>query len=535
MPAAAQRGRTLTEAARSPTPAQPSDGRRGLDGGQRQEVLDTLIAVLGGAYAHLPAKRAAYAVDPVQALILLRRRAADLTDAEFHLAVTGHRDRPARRAHPLHRADRQLRAGRGAALPGRAVRTGRRPAVPGHQDRAELARHRPPTFAPGVELEWWNGMPFARAVEVYADRETGGRPDSRRARALETLTFRALDYGPPPDEHWVDPRLPDRRAARKRELRLPWRVLEPGKAATAVRAGVARRAQGRPPTPPPRRSAGPRSCCSHRTLWAGDDDPAALAGTGRGRRDTPVGQWLDTPMQDVLAAQALSRSIGYLRIWSFDVDDDDAFVDEVTRLLGLLPQTGLIVDLRGNPGGLVWAAERMLQLFTDATDRADPVLPRRVAADPRRWPTARSTGSSCEALEPVAGGRRRDRASCTRSRSPLTDPSWCNDLGRHYPGPVVAVVDANTYSSGDLFAAGWVDHDIGPLVSVGQATGAGGANVWTSSPAARRADRHRPRVRSAARRGRLHHRDPPRHPFGALRRRPDRGPRHRGHALRDDP
>jgi hypothetical protein len=40
-------------------------------------------------------------------------------------------------------------------------------------------------------------------------------------------------------------------------------------------------------------------------------------------------------------------------------------------------------------------------------------------------------------------------------------------------------VDANTYSSGDLFAAGWVDHGIGPLVTVGQATGAGGANVWT--------------------------------------------------------
>ncbi len=49
------------------------------------------------------------------------------------------------------------------------------------------------------------------------------------------------------------------------------------------------------------------------------------------------------------------------------------------------------------------------------------------------------------------------------------------------PGPSVAVVDANTYSSGDLFSSGWVDHGIGPLVSVGQATGAGGANVWTSA------------------------------------------------------
>jgi hypothetical protein len=45
---------------------------------------------------------------------------------------------------------------------------------------------------------------------------------------------------------------------------------------------------------------------------------------------------------------------------------------------------------------------------------------------------------------------------------------------------VLAVVDASTYSSGDLFAVGWVDNQIGRLVVVGQATGADGANVWTS-------------------------------------------------------
>ena len=29
-----------------------------------------------------------------------------------------------------------------------------------------------------------------------------------------------------------------------------------------------------------------------------------------------------------------------------------------------LPDRGLIIDLRDNPGGFIWAAERMLQLFT---------------------------------------------------------------------------------------------------------------------------------------------------------------------------
>jgi C-terminal processing protease CtpA/Prc len=184
-------------------------------------------------------------------------------------------------------------------------------------------------------------------------------------------------------------------------------------------------------------------------------------------------------MQDVLSAQALRGGIGYLRVWSFDAEDDDLFVAEVMRLVGLLPQTGLIVDLRGNPGGLVWAAERMLQLFTDTR-----IAPTRfsLVASPL---TREMANSPFNRLELEAWGPSLEDAVATGDQYaqplPLTDPAWCNDLGRRYPGRCVAVVDANTYSSGDLFAAGWVDHDIGPLVTVGQATGGGGANVWTAA------------------------------------------------------
>ena len=476
--AAAQRGRTLTEAL-GPDALRNSTASGGLDGGQRQEILDTLIAVLGGAYAHLPAKRAAYAVDPVQALILLRRRAADLSEADFHLAVTG-LVTGLRDAHT-----RYTRAsgspGRVAVLPFLVEQYG-----PAEDPQFLVTKTAPdladidPTFAPGVVIEWWNGVPMARAVEVYADRETGGRRDSRRARALETLTFRALDYGPPPDEHRVDLGYRTPRGA-KRELRLPWRVLEPKQAASAVRRGsrASLKVAADPASEAVRRAK--------KLLYAPDAwvaEPVtetqlrSAAPAAAGER-TPVGQWLDTPMQDVLSAQALSRSIGYLRVWSFDVDDDDLFVAEVIRLAGLLPQTGLIVDLRGNPGGLVWAAERMLQLFTDAR-----IVPTRfsLVASPL---TREMASSPFNRLELEAWAPSLEDAVATGDQYaqplPLTDPAWCNDLGRHYPGPVVAVVDANTYSSGDLFAAGWVDHEIGPLVTVGQATGGGGANVWTSA------------------------------------------------------
>jgi hypothetical protein len=66
------------------------------------------------------------------------------------------------------------------------------------------------------------------------------------------------------------------------------------------------------------------------------------------------------------------------------------------------------------------------------------------------------------------------------SHLPITSVEQCNDLGQFYGGPVVVVVDANTYSSGDLFTAGIVDNRIGPVLCLGEATGAGGANVWTS-------------------------------------------------------
>jgi hypothetical protein len=45
-------------------------------------------------------------------------------------------------------------------------------------------------------------------------------------------------------------------------------------------------------------------------------------------------------------------------------DQVDAFVNEFARLLKLLPQSGLIIDVRGNGGGDIGAAERILQLLT---------------------------------------------------------------------------------------------------------------------------------------------------------------------------
>ena len=480
--ASARRGRLLTDLAAGPPPPTTRKGRSQrsarpavtelptLDGGERLQVVDALSCVLEGVYAHLPAKRAAYASNPVQALTLLRRRAADLSSTEFHLAltsiVTGLRD-----AHTRYIGPSNLR-GHVATLPFLVEQYGPADDPRFLASKVNADAVDDPSFVEGVELLAWNGVPFGRAVEVHADRETGGRPDARRARALESLTFRALEYGPPPDEEWVI--VGFRSRGRDREIRFPWRVVAPGKADTALTPAsrTALKVAADPAAEAVRRA---KKLQFAPQLWRADSDRGAATTMS----PSTAANWIDTPMQDTLAARAISKKLGYLRIWSFDVEDDDAFLDEAVRLLGLLPADGLIVDLRANPGGLIWAAERMLQLFTDTT-----ISPTRfsLAATPLVRQMAESPFNRLE-LEPWSPSLQ-DAVSSGEQYSqplPLTDPAWCNDRGRHYRGPVVAIVDANTYSSGDLFAAGWVDHDIGPLISVGVATGGGGANVWTSN------------------------------------------------------
>ena len=470
----APKGRAMPSRKRAEARKAPRRSRldeAGLDGGNRLQIIDILIRSIEGAYCHLPQKRAAYAIDPVQALRLLRIQAAGLSEREFHLAltsiVTGLRD-----AHTLYSGP-ESQYESVAVLPFLVEQYGP------HDDPTFIvskvsspALIPDPKFVEEVKLTHWNGIPFARAVDLYADWETGGRPDTRRARALESFTFRALEFGPPPDELWVTITYETKRGE-TREVRMLWRVVRPGRASTSTGNEPGSRASRYLAIDPSgelvRRA---KKLMFSKDLWDAEQSRRPIA---------RAAGWLPTSMQDVLAARevrtATLGNIGYLRIWSFDVDDDDAFVSEMVRLLEKLPQNGLIVDLRGNPGGLIWAAERSLQLLTPKV-----IVPTRFSM--LATPLTRAMAASLfNQLELGAWLPSLEAAISTGEAYsqplPMTEPDWCNDVGQRYSGPVVCVVDPNTYSSGDLFAAGFVDNQIGPLVSIGEGTGAGGANVWT--------------------------------------------------------
>jgi hypothetical protein len=62
---------------------------------------------------------------------------------------------------------------------------------------------------------------------------------------------------------------------------------------------------------------------------------------------------------------------------------------------------------------------------------------------------------------------------------PISPENGANTLGQQYFGPVVLITNARCYSATDVFAAGFQDHGIGPVLGTDENTGAGGANVWT--------------------------------------------------------
>ena len=68
-----------------------------------------------------------------------------------------------------------------------------------------------------------------------------------------------------------------------------------------------------------------------------------------------------------------SGTFGHIRIFTFSVDDPVGFVAEFVRLIALLPQNGLILDVRGNGGGHIFASEFTLQTLTPRHIVPEPV------------------------------------------------------------------------------------------------------------------------------------------------------------------
>jgi C-terminal processing protease CtpA/Prc len=456
-----------------------SAGTLALD--ERRLLAEQALVLLEQNYVHLPLKVAMHAVNPVQRLRLLRvrleRQTPEDVDSEwlFHAELSSifH---SVRDLHTNYLLPSPF-SSKIAYLPFQIEEY-----LDGSEPHYLVSRLVPgfstPGFGPGIEVTYWNGVPIDRAVELNAARFAGSNPAARHARGVDSLTIRPLLIHLPPDEEWVTVNYvgADGEAG---ELRQPWLVVDNLPPADAVDESgallgldveqdwtnqaktllfvpqVVEQVQAERP---PILITAPAS--------AGEEIGTQLPGLFRAR-----------------SVQTSSGTFGHVRIFSFNPGQlgatPDQFVTEFVRLVGLLPQNGLIVDVRGNGGGHIFASEFLLQSLT----------PHRIAPEPTQFINTplnlRICRSHMQPDDPVRLGpwvRSMDQAIETgatfSAAFPITPEEGANAIGQQYHGPVVLITDARCYSATDIFAAGFQDHAIGPILGVDANTGAGGANVW---------------------------------------------------------
>ena len=461
-----------------------------LNEDERELVVEQAIKLLESFYVHLPLKRAMHAVDPLQRLRLLQRRVRQISsEIAFHHEMTdiftSLRDLHTNYILPTHFA--QMVAFLPFQIEACSENGGRKyivtQTVPGFTH---------PTFVPGVRITYWNGIPIDRAVEIAASYHAGSNPAARHARGVDGLTKRAMNIAPPPDEEWVMVGYEDLQK-QAREFRADWTITGLPVDADAEAPHVTSEASasfGMDLEADTFRRINKMLFAQHvirarrridnvrtaaRVAAPGHEMAAAAAEAAA----SGAVQGTDSTMPDVFAARpvtAAGRTFAYVRIRTFSVGNDVPFVNEFIRLIELpqMPKDGLIIDVRGNGGGLIWAGERLLQLLTPKT------------IDPCRlqFINTPSNLQLCQALPMLAQWSpslaRALQTGATFSASfPITPPARCNDIGQRYYGPVVLITDARCYSTTDIFTAGFKDHDIGTILGTDDNTGAGGANVWT--------------------------------------------------------
>ncbi len=449
----------------------------------RLTLVNQALVLIGHCYVHLVLKRAMHAIDPVQRLRLLRNQLTTLSEETRGAEVEFHREMcdiftSLRDLHTNYLLPIPFQ-GRTAFLPflleryvdddGEHFVVSKVAASLGH-----------PTFVPEVEVLHWNGSTIRRAVEANARHQAGSNDAASFARGLDAMTIRPLARSLPPEDDWV---VVTYRGldGDEREIRLDWQVAVAGDTAMAGLGLAVQAGQGV--------DVQVEAVNQAKTMMFA---PAALAAaadiadpTSSATRHRVAAVDVETSMPTVFRARPVttpSGRFGHLRIFTFNVDDDVQFVAEFVRLVEQLPPEGLILDVRGNGGGLIVAAERLLQVLT----------PRPITPEPFQMTTTPLMLELCRRHDPSPLDPNFDLGPWVPSlqQSVVTGAQYsngylvtaedaANDLGQRYHGPVVLVTNALCYSATDIFTAGFQDHEVGPVLGVDDNTGAGGANVWT--------------------------------------------------------
>ncbi|BEP57108.1 hypothetical protein GmRootV35_13340 [Variovorax sp. V35] len=429
----------------------------------RLRLIDQISIALDSFYVHLERKKAVYGFDPVRALGLLRLQAQAFSDAEFHQNLVEILAR-VRDRHVMFYG--RAPYGFAAALPF-TIET----CWDGESeiylvtktDAAVVFK----ALQAGARVSHWNGIPIDRYVRLTANLFDGGNEAAALARSLAFLTHRPLTQFGPPLEDWVDLRFSLN--GMELEERFSWIGFEA--AATPSYPGLGRNLTG-----------------FGGDLLLMDLQNARRVLTAPHSFDLPPPAVPDTPPLGVPAIHGSTAHgvidygtvttsggiFAYVRFWSFGASDADALVNALAPVLATLPQNGLIFDIRHNTGGYIAAGERVLQLFS-----AQPIVPARF-----QFRVTDLTRAMVDASDMFIRWRPsfveayRTGEAYTRGIPIEGEDADYNKVGRKYAGPVILISDALAFSTADMFAAGFIDNEIGKVICTDGNMAAAGGNNW---------------------------------------------------------
>ena len=465
----------------------------GLTLNDKRTLVNQAKLLIEQVYAHIYLKKALYAIDPVQRLTLLQYRLENSNDLVVKSELEFHRELLSifTSLHDLHTnyilpAPYNLLT---AILPF-LVEEYFDDQQQAHYLVTKISSAAPAsdTFKVGVELVLWNGLPIVEAIRLNGEQGGGSNPAARYAVGLRALTIRPLAINLPPLESriYLQYKTADGKLL---ETFFEWLVIKPS---TGLGTDLGAAAPSRDTLLPIK----PNPADIYHDFLMGNQLEGEYINQARKklfvemrrteRRTTSTRRAADevkSLLPDITARSVTTPSgnFAYLRLFSFMVQDAQAFIDEIIRLLKLLPQNGLILDVRGNPGGLITAAERLLQIFT--SNIIEPEKAQFISTPLMRELCLRNSPS------PIAPQINLQDWVPSLKQAPVTGTLYstahaittveeANNIGQVYTGPVVLITDAHCYSATDMFAAGFRDNKIGKILGASDNTGAGGANVW---------------------------------------------------------
>jgi C-terminal processing protease CtpA/Prc len=441
---------------------------------ERQRVLHAVEMTLGKIFVHrdLKIKEFGESADPMPKLAEIARDIDKLSDEEFH----GRLQKTFTDLHDLHTLY-IMPSPYGcseAYVPlafGEVVDNNKRAIV-----LRGVARGLPPEIKSrihiGDRLLEVNGEPVEAALFNLMKISSGANEEAMRYRAIELISMRSLAMHPFPKENTLRFKLQGPNGTYIQEF--SWNVVTDNMCVAL--------AEGR--------LKNEESEFLPEVLTLGIDKYQHNYTKRFGKRSLLKTRRLfaeeENPMSDILEAGIIPSpggDLAYINLksfmWNMEMLSEETIISYVKSLLEepFKDTKGLVIDVRGNGGGIVTLAERLVQLMSPQGVR--PTSSRMLANSLNKsifYAANDISNRWSDAVEKAMADKK-----TYSDPIPFTTLADANRLGQAWFKPVVVLTDAGCYSACDIFAASMQDNGAATIIGNNNTTGAGGANVMQYS------------------------------------------------------